>query len=271
MRTKELSLVVCTSIILICCGKNDPDPGGGIVLSTTTPKPSGVNSAISGGTITGDGGFAITSLGVCWHTSSDPTVANVKTIDFATGAGGVFSSKMTGLTAGTLYFVRAYASNSKGTNYGNQVSFLMPTCKPSGSSGYEYGPKIELNANNVLQQHDQIENLLVGTWELYQILPSDISDGNYFCDQRPGLVFGKDSSVKSTDESGISTDLGTYGININVGTAPFSFGFTLAFSSEAGQSGILMYEDGLHFDLTGYTKRESHSSNTQTKRYFRVM
>ncbi len=88
------------------------------------------NTASSGGNVTSDGGATVTARGVCWSTSSNPTTANTKTNDGA-GTGG-FTSSITGLAAGTTYYVRAYAINSVGTNYGNQVSFATI---PSNSDG----------------------------------------------------------------------------------------------------------------------------------------
>ena len=58
-------------------------------------------------------------MGVCWNTSGNPTASDPKTTD---GSGtGSFTSNIAGLTAGTVYYVRAYATNSAGTGYGNQV------------------------------------------------------------------------------------------------------------------------------------------------------
>ena len=70
-------------------------------------------TATSGGNITSDGGATITAREVCWNTSVGPTIANSKTID-GTGT-GIFVSSVTGLTAGTIYYIRAYATNSAGT------------------------------------------------------------------------------------------------------------------------------------------------------------
>lgn len=90
-------------------------------LTTTTISSITTTTALSGGVITNDGGVAITARGVCWSTSSNPTTSNNKTSD---GTGnGVFSSSMTGLTAITTYYVRAYATNSIGTAYGSELSF----------------------------------------------------------------------------------------------------------------------------------------------------
>ncbi len=78
-------------------------------------------SATCGGTISTDGGLAITSRGVCWSTSSKPTISGSKTSD---GIGiGLFTSILDGLDAKTIYYVRAYATNSAGTVYGNEISF----------------------------------------------------------------------------------------------------------------------------------------------------
>ena len=95
----------------------------------TTAAISGITktSAISGGAISSDGGAAITSRGVCWSTSSNPTIANNKTND-GTGT-ATFTSNITALNPNTLYYVRAYATNKAGISYGNEILFstLIPT------------------------------------------------------------------------------------------------------------------------------------------------
>jgi len=90
-------------------------------LSTTPVNGIAQTIAASGGTITSDGGAAITARGVCWSTSATPTITDSKSTD---GDGiGSFISTMTGLTPNTLYNIRAYASNSAGTAYGSAVAF----------------------------------------------------------------------------------------------------------------------------------------------------
>ena len=89
-------------------------------LTTVTVTSIGVSTAFSGGNISSDGSSQITARGVCWSTSQNPTTADTKTTD-GTGT-GVYSSSITGLTPGTLYYVRAYATNAVGTTYGKQVS-----------------------------------------------------------------------------------------------------------------------------------------------------
>ncbi len=79
-------------------------------------------TATSGGEVTYDGGAPVTARGVCWSTSANPTLADNYSTD-GTGE-GTFLSSITGLTLNTQYYVRAYATNSKGTSYGNEESFV---------------------------------------------------------------------------------------------------------------------------------------------------
>ena len=91
-------------------------------VSTTVVSYITSTTAQSGGHITSDGGADITARGVCWGTSANPTTANSKTTN-GTGTGS-FSSSITGLTAGTTYHVRAYATNGESkTGYGEDRIF----------------------------------------------------------------------------------------------------------------------------------------------------
>jgi len=107
-------------------------------------------SATAGGNITSDGGSSITAKGVVWHTSTNPTtVLSTKTSD-GTGT-GIFSSAISGLSANTTYYVRAYATNSYGTSYGNELSFTTSNAKDVYVAGYEYySAIIEKNGTRIL-------------------------------------------------------------------------------------------------------------------------
>lgn len=90
-------------------------------VTTNTVIDITPNSATCGGNVTNDGGGTVTSRGVCWGTSSNPTINNSHTDD---GSGtGSFASNLTGLTPGTTYYVRAYATNNAGTGYGENRTF----------------------------------------------------------------------------------------------------------------------------------------------------
>ena len=99
-------------------------------VTTTAISNIDKTTATGGGNVTADGGGAVTARGICWSTSQNPTVDGNHTTD-GTGTGS-FTSSMTGLTANTTYYVRAYATNSAGTVYGEEVCF---TTLPDGISG----------------------------------------------------------------------------------------------------------------------------------------
>ncbi|MEX0981773.1 MAG: DUF1566 domain-containing protein [Bacteroidales bacterium] len=94
-----------------------------VVPKLTTNAVTSVTetTAESGGIISDDGGAAVTERGVCWSTNQNPTTADNKTSD-GTGTGS-FTSSITGLTSNTTYYVRAYATNSAGTAYGNEIIY----------------------------------------------------------------------------------------------------------------------------------------------------
>lgn len=113
--------LIFTGVLLILtwsCKKEDPP-----TLTTLTVTEITGNTAQSGGNITDDGGASVTSCGVVWSTSENPTMNN-KEGSTSDGIGdGQFVSNLTGLTPGTTYYVRAYAINNAGTAYGNQEQF----------------------------------------------------------------------------------------------------------------------------------------------------
>ena len=97
----------------------------GVTTKTVTTIAS--SAAICGGSISDAGGSSRFVRGVCWSTNPDPTIEASSTADtidsFDLGSYPSFTSIMTGLTAGTKYYARAYASNQAGVTYGNQITF----------------------------------------------------------------------------------------------------------------------------------------------------
>lgn len=107
-------------------------------ITTNTITNITQNTASSGGNVTSDGGATVTARGVCWSTTQNPTTSNFKTTD---GSGiNTFTSNLTALTANTTYYVRAYATNSVNTAYGNQVTFTT-------SSGGVTGTVTDIDGN----------------------------------------------------------------------------------------------------------------------------
>lgn len=78
-------------------------------------------TAVAESEVTDNGGFAVISRGICWSTNENPSINDNTTTD---GNGlGVYSSTLTGLLPNETYYVRAYATNEKGTSYGEAISF----------------------------------------------------------------------------------------------------------------------------------------------------
>jgi hypothetical protein len=98
-------------------------------VTTLKTCPVTSTTAAGGGIVISDGGSIINSRGICWSTNPDPTILDSKSIN---GNGtGVFASTINDLLQGTIYHVRAYATNSAGTAYGNDLTFII--LPPPGS------------------------------------------------------------------------------------------------------------------------------------------
>jgi hypothetical protein len=125
---KDLKILVGAMIafFVISCSSSsssDDEPLPVIPVVTTSAITNISSSAASsGGTIVYDGDFPITARGVVWSTTVNPTIS-LPTKTTNGSSVGSFSSSMTGLTANTLYYVKAYATNSQGTYYGSQINF----------------------------------------------------------------------------------------------------------------------------------------------------
>jgi uncharacterized protein (TIGR02145 family) len=108
------------SAVILCLENQSETPEIATVTTNAITSITDITST-SGGNVTSDGGSAVTSRGVCWSTSSSPTILNSKTTN--SSGTGMFTSALTGLNAETTYYVRAYATNSVGTGYGEELSF----------------------------------------------------------------------------------------------------------------------------------------------------
>lgn len=147
---------VCSTIFLtLGCGSKGSNPTpvqpqqptvSLPTISTTTVSAVTSSTAQSGGSISANGGGAITARGVCWGKASSPQVNPTTTTIDGTG-NGTYNSVMTNLIPGASYYVRAYATNSAGTAYGNQVQFQAlanpPTVSIVVASAYSNGAVID--------------------------------------------------------------------------------------------------------------------------------
>jgi len=146
---KKITQLILISLILIaitsCSKKSDNKPNVATLKTPTltTLDISSItrNSALSGGVITNDGGSTVISRGVIWSTTQNPTISlTTKTSDSTVVGSNGYTSYLSGLAPNTTYYVVAYATNSVGTSYGNQISFKtsssasMPTLSTSAVS-----------------------------------------------------------------------------------------------------------------------------------------
>jgi len=135
MRTSRMVILAAILMLLPGCKKKSEEHVIIITPSITTTAVTSIktSTAVSGGSITSDGGAGVTARGVCWSSENqNPEITGNKTMN-GTGS-GTFVSNLTGLAEKTVYYVRAYATNSAGTAYGTVLSFTT-TASPSVLTG----------------------------------------------------------------------------------------------------------------------------------------
>jgi len=93
------------------------------ILKTITVAGNTTDGVRAGAELMNNGGSALTAAGICWSTTPNPTIANQKTA--LTLVSGSATSALPGLTSGVKYYLKAYATNTSGTAYGNEVIFTI--------------------------------------------------------------------------------------------------------------------------------------------------
>lgn len=113
------------------------------VVTTGSVGSITATSAVCSGTVSSDGGFGVVEKGLCWSTSQYPTVSDEHS---SNGSGtGTFNISISGLALSTTYYVRAYATNEVGTEYGEQQSFTTKNGKPTVTTS-----NVTMNNGNVV-------------------------------------------------------------------------------------------------------------------------
>jgi hypothetical protein len=118
-----LCLITATFIISIfnaCKPEPEPQTPGSVKVTTSSVSNITETSAKCGGTVTASG-YSVGNCGLCYSELPNPTVSSYITSDLV--GTGTFTSTMSGLEPGTKYYVRAYATTSSGTLYGEQKEF----------------------------------------------------------------------------------------------------------------------------------------------------
>ena len=223
--------------------------GNQVEVMTTafaTPQVTTVNvsnitqtSAASGGNVTYDGGANVTVRGVCYSTTVNPTLANSHTTD---GSGtGTFVSNLSGLTPNTLYYVRAYATNSIGTAYGNQVTFtslanpVIPTVTTTSITNIT--PTIASSGGNVTSGGGATVTARGVCWSISSnptTANSHTADGSgtgVFSSSLTGLTPNSLYYVRSYATNNIGT---AYGNEVSFTTLVWSCGDSISINHVAG-------------------------------------
>ena len=114
------------------CLRDEDNTSSLPTVTTSTVASVTSTSATCGGNVTDNGGSTVTARGVCWSTSHNPTTNDSHTTDSA--GTGSFTSNLTDLAAGATYYVRAYATNSTGTAYGEERTFSLYLVVPKSGT-----------------------------------------------------------------------------------------------------------------------------------------
>ena len=108
-------------------------------------------TAMGNGNVTATGGLTVTKRGICWKTTSGPTVDDSTAEDSGSFAVGAFNKAITGLTRGQIYYVKAYAYNTDGYGYGAEVTFYTyPAATTQTPSGINRIDPTAVTANGLI-------------------------------------------------------------------------------------------------------------------------
>lgn len=111
-------IFIFLALLIVGCSKDEIKLP---VVSTIDATDIATIVATSGGNILNDGGDSIITSGVCWSIKQNPSINDSITVGIARN--NTFTSSLSGLLPNTTYYLRAYATNSEGTAYGNEISF----------------------------------------------------------------------------------------------------------------------------------------------------
>ena len=256
-----------------------PAPELSVLAATMAVTSITGTTSASGGNVTSDGGGTVTARGVCWSTVTGPTLTDSKTSD-GTGT-GTFTSSITGLMAGTTYFVRAYATNSAGTVYGTEVSFITYSPGGIGSNqticpGVTPAPFTSTSLSNM--------PAVVYQWQLStdNIAFSDIAGANTTTYQSPALA--TTTYYRRKAFSGVTTLISNI---ITLTVPPATAGGTIAGSSAvctrtnstaltlSGNTGTIQWQSSLNngtfTNISGETSSTYTAINLTATKYYRAL
>jgi len=194
------------------------------ILNTTVASNITNNSSTTGGEISSDGSCMVTARGICYSLNTNPTAAN----NIASSGNGIgpFIVNLSGLTQGTTYYAKAYATNSAGTSYGNEINFTtlaLPTITTNSISNLA-NTSATCGGNITNDGGDAISAKGV-CWSISQnptILDAKTQDGigsGAFTSSMTGLTQNTTYYVRAYATNGVGT---SYGNQVSFTTTNFS-------------------------------------------------
>ena len=132
---KVIAAIMLMTAAVLAAGCNKENNDSDVRVTTYTPESITQTSAVCGGDVIGTQGLSMSELGVCWGTSSKPTVedAHLSTTNWSEP----FVWTITGLEPGTKYHVRAYALRGLEYYYGDDKSFTTEGNSGGGGGGWD--------------------------------------------------------------------------------------------------------------------------------------
>ena len=223
---KKIVILLGMGMLLFSCRPpENPYVSTGEVTDITS------TTAICTGNVTADGGAAIIARGVCWSTTQFPTISDSKT---SNGTGlGVFTGNITGLAPYTTYYVMAYATNAKGTAYGEQKVFTTKQEMPTVVTG-------------------EVTNITATTADC---LGDVTSDGGSSVTDRGVCWSTSENPTTSNSKTTDGTGLGTYTSNIT-GLSPYITYYVRAYATNTkgtayGEQEVFTTNQGMPTVVTG--------------------
>ena len=203
---KKLTLLLALMVILFSCKPEVEKP---TVVTKSVGEVTETTAKVVG-QVTADGGAEVTERGVCWNTAPAPEVIDYRTVD-GTGI-GTFNSNISDLVPNTQYYVRAYATNEKGTAYGEEVSFT--TEEPEGPEN----PEEPVDPENP----EQPVGPVVTTAEVTEITVSSAVSGGEVVSGGNAVVVARGVCWNTTGAPTVSDTYTMDGTNVGVFTSGLS-------------------------------------------------
>lgn len=195
MKTKCILTSLIVLLLMIACNPKEKP-----IVTTNSVTDVTYKSVVVEANVESDGGAEVTDRGVCWSVTQNPTISNEHKNN---GAGlGIYVTQIDNLENATKYYVKAYATNSEGTSYGEEISFetLEVIDDDDDNDGEDDGDDdgnddgnddLELPNIKITKIRDVTENSAICEVEL-------LSDGGGAIIEK-GVCYSKDSNPTISD------------------------------------------------------------------------